>query len=165
MKTSPLNLIAVLTITLLIGGCSAAGPEQCPVNADRAKTEIIPISQAKQYRTSYDAGLVQLAEQLKNPAFLKDSFNLPQAEMFNRDAIGALLNVEGADGVRIYLGRDNAGQIRLVLLPVDKNGKDIITRLIPGTTKTTDSTVKAADDEGEAIENGQRCPTMCDGGW
>ena len=63
-------------------------------------------------------------------SYLGKNFNLPNAETFTRDAIILLLNQTGADGVKVYYGRDNAGVVRLVLLPVDKNGRDIQAILI-----------------------------------
>jgi len=167
MKNYPLTLIVALVIALFLTACGTE-PQQCPVNNERVKLQAIPISLAKQYRASYEQGLAQLEAQLKDPAFLRDSFNIPQAEMFNRDAIGALLNVQGADGVRIYLGRDNAGQIRMVLLPVDKEGKDIISNLTAKDVakfRGVPSAHAQEGEDGEAIENGQRCPTYCDGTW
>ena len=107
---------------------------------------------------------------VSDSSFLDKRFNMPVAEMFNRDAIALLLNQEGADGIRIYLGRDEEGYVRLFLLPVDKNGKDIHKKLLDtdedkkepaaGDPKVMKQTMDGLD--GEAIEVGQRCPTICD---
>jgi len=74
-----------------------------------------------------------------------------------------LLNQKGADGIRIYFGRDEKGQVRLVLLPVDKNGKDIRVKLLDDKNITQKAGAAPPDDiDGEAVEAGQRCPTVCD---
>ena len=50
---------------------------------------------------------------------------MPLAEKFNRDAIIQLLNEKGAKGVRIYLGKDTAGMVKMVLVATDEKGDDI----------------------------------------
>jgi hypothetical protein len=66
------------------------------------------------------------------------------------------------------MGRDEKGQVRMVLVPVDKNGNNIIGKLLSNRTAYIPG-VKSANaqdgNDGEAIENGQRCPTLCDGSW
>jgi hypothetical protein len=91
---------------------------------------------------------------------------MPNAEQFNRDAIAALLNAPGAKGIRIYLGRDGKGLIRMVLVPTDAKNNDIITTLltsdqvmIPGIS----GAYALPPQTGDAIESGQRCPTLCAG--
>ena len=125
----------------------------------RARRSIIGIDTAIQYQQRF----VQTRSALKDTGFLNKNFNIPNAESFSRDAIILLLNQQGADGIRIYYGKDNLGKIRLVLLPIDSAGKDIKTKLV--STKTTsrvqgDSSApaKQSGDDGEAIEKGQTCP-------
>ncbi len=166
MKTPVLLLIMLfLVTTLVLAGCSDG---KIPVDPEKARGNIISTKQAKAYTNSFRQGRSDLARRLGDSAYLRDTFNLPDAEMFNRDAIALLLNQEGAEGIRIYMGRDDKGQVRLILLPVDKDGKNIIGKLI--TTRTAYipgvKSARAQDGgDGEAIENGQRCPTMCDMGW
>jgi hypothetical protein len=166
MKTSPLRLIVSASIILMLSACSN---NKIPINEERARQQVIPIRQARNYTQGFMIALADLKREVKDSSFVDKSFNVPYAEMFNRDAIASLLNVEGADGVRIYLGRDSLGQIRMVLLPVDKNGRNIIGPLvnrdvasIPGISSAR---AQSGDGDGEAIENGQRCPTMCDESW
>jgi len=168
MKTPALRLTILIAVTLLLlSGCNNTG--KIPVDEKNAQGNVISVEQAKAYTQSFVQARQDLGRRVGD-AYLRDTFNLPDAEMFNRDAIALLLNAEGAQGVRIYLGRDEKVQVRLVLLPVDKDGKNIITRLITSRTAFIPG-VKSANaqdgsgNDGEAIENGQRFPTMCDQGW
>lgn len=166
MKTSPLCLILSASTILLLSACTN---NKIPLDEARARLQVIPINQARNYTQGFLMALSDLKKQVRDSSFVDKSFNVPYAEMFNRDAIASLLNVEGADGVRIYLGRDSLGQVRMVLLPVDKNGRNIIGPLVNRDVVTIPgiSSARAQDDGsgGEAIENGQRCPTMCDETW
>lgn len=166
MKPPVLRLTILILISgLILAGCSDG---KIPVDEEQARGNVIPVTQAKAYTQSFAQGRLELARRLgADSTILRDTFNLPTAEMFNRHAIALLLNAEGAEGVRIYMGRDEKGQVRLVLVPVDKTGKNIIGKLITSRTAYIPGVKSAYADEngGEAIENGQRCPTMCDGGW
>ena len=167
MKTPALRLAILFAVTgLLLAGCNSG---KIPVDEDQARGNVISIKQAKAYTQSFAQGRLDLARHTSD-AYMRDTFNLPDGEMFNRHAIGLLLNQEGAEGVRIYLGRDEKGQVRLVLVPVDKTGKNIIGKLLTNRTAYIPGVKQAnaqdgSGNDGEAIENGQRCPTMCDGSW
>lgn len=165
MKTSLLHLTILSAGLIALTSC-AGGGGGIPVDEKLARAHIIPIKEAKAYTNSFEEGRSDLAKKIGDTMYLVDTFNLPNAEMFNRHAIALLLNQEGAEGIRIYFGRDAKGQVRLVLLPVDKEGKNIIRKLIPNSTVSIPGISSAyAAEEGEAIENGQRCPTMCDNSW
>jgi hypothetical protein len=158
-----LSLFAGLTVCgmALLAGCHSG---KIPVDDKKAQVHIIPESQAREYLRSYSVAFQDLRKQVKDTLLLDTKFNLPIAEAFNRDAIGALLNADGAAGIRIYLGRDSIGQIRLVLLPITKEGRDIYTRLV-GNGDIPAGGVSAAPmpaSVGQAVEDGQRCPTLCD---
>jgi hypothetical protein len=148
-------------------GCSE-GAKGIPVDKTRAKEHIISLRKADGYRSSFASAKDSLKGLISDSVFLNSKFNLPVAEMFNRDAIALLLNQEGADGIRIYFGRDDEGYVRLVLLPVDKNGKDIRKKLLDPNDKKDDTNSdpkvmkQTGDLDGEAVEVGQRCPTVCD---
>ncbi|MGB8192717.1 MAG: hypothetical protein WCF67_12395 [Chitinophagaceae bacterium] len=162
---APLFQFIILSAGLLgLAGCGSGGG--IPVDEKQAAAHVIPVNLAKEYTRSFQAGRDYLGVKLGDSTYLRDSFNLPDAEMFNRHAIALLLNVQGAEGIRVYMGRDQRGQVRMVLLPVDKNGNNIITRLILNNTVSIPGISSAyADQEGQAIENGQRCPTLCDSIW
>src|SRR5215213_9287558 len=155
MKTPALRLTILILITgLALAGCSDG---KIPVDVEQARGNVIPVSQAKAYTQSFARGRQELAFRLADSNYLPRNFNLPDGEMFNRHAIALLLNQEGAEGVRIYLGRDDKGQVRLVLVPVDKSGKNIIGKLITSSNAYIPGVASAyAQEEGEAIENGQR---------
>lgn len=131
-----------------------------PFNEERARQQIIPVTQGSQYSVNFvnlrDSVLPKL---IRDSLFLEQKFNLPIAETFNRDAIIALLNADGADGIRIYFGNDDKGLVRLVLMPVDKGGNDIVTKLTgtPGDNVAGQAS-KVAGEDGESVENGQRPP-------
>jgi hypothetical protein len=120
----------MLGIALLFSQCKQAAvnetDQQIPYDKEKAKIHIISIKDAAELASTFREGRTQLNRQLKDTAFLNKSFNLPIAEAFNRDAVAALLNQKGARGVRIYLGEDKKGLIRLVLIAVDEKGNDII---------------------------------------
>ena len=164
MKSTRTLVTVALIISSALALYSCNGGEKggdIPVDKERAKVHIIPIKTADAYRDIYGKTKAALYGQVRDSAFLDREFDLPVAEMFNRDAIALLLNQKGADGIRIYFGRDEKGQVRLVLLPVDKNGKDIRVKLLDGGL-TQKAGATPPDNDGDAVEAGQRCPTVCD---
>lgn len=162
------TLIAIagsLLILSTILSCKGNGGG-IPVDRERAKVHIIPLQQADTYKADFAKTKEVLRSRISDSSFLDKEFDMPVAEMFNRDAIALLLNQEGADGIRIYLGRDEGGKIRLVLLPVDKNGKDIRKMLLDdqGLTQKAGAQPPSGTSSGfgQAVEVGQRCPDLCD---
>lgn len=121
-----------------------------PYNKDSAQVHFIPIGEATMLTSNFKQGKMELSRQLKNPTYLNSSFNLPLAEKFNRDAIAALLNQDGTKGIRIYLGQDKEGQVKMVIVGVDERGNDI-----------TGNEKSAGTEKALVLEAGQRCPTLC----
>ena len=163
---SPLRYVFLLALlTVLYSSCRNKGGGKIPFDEERARQQIIPLKQGSQYSLNFvnlrDSVLPKL---IRDSSFLEQRFNLPIAETFNRDAIIALLNADGADGVRIYFGNDDKGLVRLVLMPVDKEGNDIVTKLT-GTVgdKAASQVSKVAGKDGESVENGQRPPPPSSG--
>lgn len=155
-----------LTSSVLLGFLClfviACNDNKFPIDEQRARQHIISLKQADDFRNSFKEGRKEIGARLGD-SFLVKQFDLPDAEMFNRDAIALLLAQDGADGVRIYMGRDDSGRVRLVLLPVDKNGKDIRKMLLSDKSVSIPGISSAyAQGDGQAVEAGQRCPTMCD---
>ena len=158
MKTSsPLFLAVTSAIVLLFSQCreETKPGNQIPFNPERAKEHIISIKTAANLTSTYAKGKVALS---RDTGYLNKRFNIPAGESFNRDAIAALLNQKGAKGIRIYMGQDTAGLVRLVLVAVDARNNDI--------TGTNGNIMKFTSNTGSstnpfALEAGQRCPTLC----
>ncbi|MBS1946226.1 MAG: hypothetical protein JST47_00520 [Bacteroidetes bacterium] len=154
----PKNLLelvfSLFLVAFVLSGCYR---NKIPFNKERAMQEIIPIEQARSLQKNFIASHERLTRVIADSTFLKNHFNLPNAETFNRDMIAALLNQDGADGIRIYYGEDAQGQIRLALLPVDAKGNDIVNTIVSAAIKVPGiSNVYAQT--GQAGENGQICP-------
>lgn len=151
----------MLGITLMFSQCRQqpavddGSQPQIPYNKEKAQVHIISIKEASQFVSTYKVGRLGLDRQVRDTGYLTKSFNLPIAEQFNRDAIAALLNQKGAQGLRIYLGQDKNGLVNLVLVATDDKNNDI--------TGDDGQVMKFAGNTGQAIalEAGQRCPTLC----
>jgi hypothetical protein len=145
---------------LTLPGCDRNRDDnyQIPYDKEKAQVHIRPLSYAARLTADYRRGKIELSRQLKDPAYLDQRFNLPDAEMFNRDAIAALLNQKGVKGMRIYLGKDG-DTIKFVIAGVDAKGNDITGKL----TTTRMKTLSKSSENSSAVllEAGQRCPTMC----
>ena len=108
----------------------------------------------------------------------KEYMGFRNAEAFNSDAIRILLQQKDstgalAVGIRIYYGLDKAtGKTNMILVPIDKNGNDIINVLligdkdkqVPGVSPAKTQSLSLDDSGGQTIETGQICPTVCDNG-
>lgn len=151
--------LAILSITL----SSCDNRRKIALDEKRASEQVIPISQAMELQNNFISRRDELSQMIGDTAFLSQKFNLSNAEAFNRDAIALLLNQADADGIRIYFGNDASGKVRLVLLPVDKSGGDIITTLISNNNGINFPGVPSAQAappaNAQAVETGQICPT------
>jgi hypothetical protein len=158
MKTKSISLACTILVAacLILSGCYR---KEIRFDEKRAREELIPIEQARVLQQKFIASRQELARLVSDSSFLKKSFKLSNAETFNRDMIAVLLNQDGADGIRVYFGEDADGQIKLVLLPVDKEGHDIVTTLLANTTALHIPGIAPAyaDGGGQAGENGQGC--------
>lgn len=159
--------ILLIALTLVFQQCRLIRPGQIPISDTKNIIKnVIPLDSAIFYTSNFTTGVEDLKAQLRDTAFLSQSFNLPRAELFNRDVMASLLNVPGAQGIRIYLGRTEDGLINLVLMPTDKESNDIIAQLLPtppatGPAASTRRFGNQQQATGQAMENGQRCPTVC----
>lgn len=166
------NIVAVMALAFLVSGCAVT--PRYAFSQDNAAVHIRPYKVLEGYIKSY------LSEKNSPPIVTRDttliSESFPNAEMFNKDAILALLSAPGAEGIRIYLGKKTGdkkttnGEIVFVLLPVDMKGNDIKARLLIKDTRlnfqsSSISSFEATkeDDAGKAegVEDGQRCPQIC----
>lgn len=159
-----LLLLTILSITF--SSCDDKG--KISLDEGRASQQVIPIETAIEFQNNFLTRREELGKLVQDSSFLTQRFILSNAEAFNRDAIALLLNQAGADGIRIYLGNDaKSGEVKMVLLPVDKSGNDIITTLISNTNRGNtgitipgiSSAQAAPPPAGQAVETGQICPT------
>lgn len=164
-------LPAILFMTTVTGlaGCHSSGCEPI-INDDSVKTHILPIGMATKYTAGFRAAIDSCSKAM--PDF-NQYMNFGHAEAFNSDVINLLLKQknskgEPAVGIRIYYGRDEKGLIRMILVPYDSHNNDIINHMInlaptgAGTAHT--EALKVAGDDGQTVEEGQHCPTICDDG-
>ena len=167
MKQSSFLLIAFLLIAFVWAGCNdnnGGATGKIPFDERRAEQSVIPIDTAKRYQANFISTRESIRKLLGDTSYLEKNFSIPNAETFTRDAIILLLNQTGTDGIKIYYGKDNAGVVRLVLLPVDKNGRDIQNVLINRSQTNAISipgiqgAQAAPPSEAQAVENGQTCP-------
>ncbi|MCY1019241.1 hypothetical protein [Pyxidicoccus sp. MSG2] len=159
MQRKVAGLVAVAAL-MSLGFRDSPGPEKAggiPFDLVAAKKHFISMDVAAGYTRHFRETREALHGQ--HPG-MKARLALEQSESFNRDAIAALLNAKDssgnpATGVRIYQGLDAAGQTRLVLVPYDARGNDILTKLSsPGDAAVTGVSA-------EAVEDGIRCPPYC----
>jgi len=160
---------------LFLSGVSGCGPHQGEggggtptINKDTLRNHVIPIELAREYMKSF-LGVLDSNYHV-NPKSI-DSLKLYKAEEFPADVFYDLLAQSNAKqgqakGIRIYLGRDPGGQLRMILLPVDSLGNDIINHLVdqngkplPGAARVE----KLTTDGGQGFEVGTVCPTACGG--
>lgn len=148
--------VAMLIFLFGIPGCKPIDPDQrYPVNLDSVQVHKISLSTAIKLTSGFKKGKMELSRQLNNSAYLEKAFSMPYSERFNKDAVLALLNQRGASGIRIYLGKDSLGQVRMILVGTDASNKDILPK------RERMQALKSASEEGIIMETGQRCPTIC----
>lgn len=173
LSTFLLFLLIVIT-ACSISGCGSAGDKDSglpPADDEVVKHHTIPIGLAIQYTSSFRASIDSFNKNCPN---FKDSMQFGHAEAWPTDVFVKLLTQHNekqgkAKGIRIYFGRGPNGEIKLILVPYDKNGNDMIDHIVdingnpaPGTTPIKTEALKVSN--GQAVEEGQRCPTVCDDG-
>jgi hypothetical protein len=181
MKKIPTSLrlfpgaLVIVVACLFLSGVSGCGPHhgdgdeggKPSINEDTLRNHVISITEARELTQGFRSVLDTTTYHL-NPKFI-DSVRFLRSEMFPADVFNDLLMQSDpkqgkAKGIRIYLGKDASGQLRMVLVPVDSLGNDIINHLVnlkPGAVHTRALT---SDDGGQGFEEGQQCPTACPNG-
>jgi len=161
-KNTLRSIIPTVLSVIILQGCTHTS-SQIPYNPDKAKKHFISLADAQALTSGYRKERITLTREITDTNYLATNFNLPNAESFNRDAIIALLNQKGAEGVRIYLGKDKQGLIRMVLAAVDSTGNDITTASEPvsGTVGFIETANAGSTAPAVLLESGQRCPTLC----
>jgi hypothetical protein len=163
----PVLIMMVIVSLFTLSGCRG-GAEEPPINEDSVKPHVISITEAAQLTANFRNTVDTFNK--KCPPF-KDSLKFGYSEAFNSDSYRLLLKQKDssgrkAAGIRIYYGLDKNGQVKMVLVPYDSSGNDILNHLIsvdgkpvPGVSQahTESLTVSSA----QAVEQGQLCPTYC----
>ena len=158
-------LVAVCTFTL--SGCHG-GPVEPPINEDSVRPHAISIAEAAALTANFRNTVDSLSKKCPQ---MKDSLRLGYSEAFNSDTYRILLRQKDstgqlAAGIRIYYGLSKDGQVKLVMVPYDHNGNDILHHLIstdnkpvPGVSPAHTEALSVTD--AQAMEQGQLCPTIC----
>jgi len=175
-STSVLIVAVVCLFLSGIAGCGnnnddhhpGGGRDSIVINEDSVRNHIIPISEAIAYTKAFQAAITEsgrIRPDLKIPP------TFAHAEEFPSDLFYALLEENNpkqgkARGIRIYLGSDSSGNVKMVLVPVDSLGNDMIGKIIDlkGKPMPKAHALSLQADGGQAGEAGQYCPTVCDGG-
>lgn len=97
----------------------------------------------------------------KKKKILKEEYGnrntLPLSETFDRDAFDYILSQQGCESIRIYLGMNEAEEVRLVIVGVNRNNEDILLAQTLG-----DVVMRSGDTKPPPIvEHGDPCPTNC----
>jgi hypothetical protein len=160
-------LIASFAFTLISCGGGDQDHGRPLYNEDSVKNHVISLGEAIQLTKDFRRHIDTF--NTKCPGF-KDSMQFGYSEAFNADSYQLLLSQKDsagrlAAGVRIYYGLGKDGQIKLVLVPYDVDGKDILHHLISSdSTKTPAGAAKATGvtaSDAQALEQGQHCPPTC----
>lgn len=185
MNNIPKSLRLIPGALIIAAGCfflsgvSGCGPHhgegggdggKPTINQDTLRNHVIPIELAMQYTKAFRAVLDTNTYHI-DPKQI-DSLKLDRAEEFPADIFFDLLAQANpkqgqAKGIRIYLGRDPNGQLRMVLVPVDSLGNDIINHLVDQNGKALPGGArveKLTTDGGQGFEVGSVCPTACPNG-
>jgi hypothetical protein len=165
------RLLQAMVVLLIVSAvchfsaCQPTGGGEEMINPDSVKNHIISIALADELTANFRAAIDTLD---KNVPHFKDSMQFGHAEAFPKDVFLELLRQKSdsggpAVGIRIYYGRDADGKIRQILVPYDSNGNDIINHIMDVSNKPVSGAkveaLKVSD--GQALENGVRCPTAC----
>ena len=166
------SLLLIVITSVTLSGCGHEEDKNVvtlPAPSDTAVAHhAISIEVARQLTADWRASIDSFNK--KCPGF-KDSMQFGHAEAFPTDVFVKLLREHNekqgwAKGIRIYFGRGPGGEIKLVLVPYDKDGNDMIDHLVdingnpaPGTKPIKTEALRTTD--GQAIEEGQRCPPGC----
>lgn len=162
----PALILLILFSTFGMVGCRPAGERQ--MIYDSVKNHIIPIQEAEMFTAKFRGTVDSL--NTKCPEFAK-SFQIGHAEAFNKYSYDFLLGQKDslgrpAAGIRIYYGIDSSNVVKLVMVPYDVNGNDILHHLgtvddkqVPGVSPARTEALIVED--AQAFEVGQMCPPAC----
>jgi hypothetical protein len=155
-----------------LSGCNpngAGGGEPVPFNLDTVRDHVIPIDSAIELTHGFTSAIDSFNRKC---ASLKDSLRFSHAEEFPADVFQALLAEKdpkqgSAKGIRIYFGRGRDGLVKLVMVPVDSLGNDMIEHIVDlkeGAAAGEKQAQALRVSNAQAVEKGQHCPPICDSG-
>lgn len=163
----PVLLLMVISCTFTLSGCHE-GDKEPLIDKDSVAPHVISIADAARL-TAHFRNTADTFNK-KCPDF-KDSMRFGYSEAFNKDSYRLLLQQKDstghkAAGIRIYYGLGKDGLVKLVLVPYDQNGNDILNHLIsvdgkpvPGASQAHTESLTVSD--AQALEEGQHCPSIC----
>jgi hypothetical protein len=156
LLTNAQVLVCLLGV-LLIGSCNE-GPKpdkdlvciKVPKDtSDLGRIDhFIPLATIKTFKSDFNSTRDSFARKFPD-------IYLPQAEVFNKASIVDVLNLDSCVGLKIYYGvkPGKQKQVRVMIVGVDKNGKDLYLK------KGSGLATEANSEEG-GLEYGQ-CPPPC----
>jgi hypothetical protein len=162
----PALLLMIISCTFMLTGCHEV-PGEPPLNEDSVRPHAISIADAAILTANFRNATDSLNK--KCPQF-KDSLRFGYSEAFNGDTYRILLRQKDslghlAAGIRIYYGLGKDGLVKLVMVPYDSSGNDILHHLIstekPGAGGGSAHTEALTVGGAQAMEEGQHCPTYC----
>ena len=120
-------------------------------SSKEVKSHLIPKKQSDEYIQRFKENKGHLMQ-----------FNIADAEMFPAEVFKLMLEQKNVEGIKIYNGINEKGELVLVMNPYDSQKKDLAIHpnnsiFIPGIP-----TANAASSDGYSIEMGQRCPPWCE---
>lgn len=84
---------------------------------------------------------------------LRNKGIMPVCETFDSSSFAVLLAEQGCVSIRVYLGMGEDLKVRVLAVGVDSQGEDIL--------PAANSVAALGDDDGNIVEDGQRCPDIC----
>jgi len=161
-KFSPAASIVLFALMVLLG-CQqnqGGGNNDGTLKFDTAiaAKSVIPIAEAVTLQQNFIRTFGEVKKLIRDTSYLTKNFNIPNGEAFSKDALLLLLSQKEATGIRVYYGKDSKGVVRLVLLPVRKDGSVIYNKLIASGKPAPDSASSALSSAVQAVETGQTCP-------
>ncbi|MEO6917156.1 MAG: hypothetical protein ABI151_17360 [Chitinophagaceae bacterium] len=168
LKQAGNYLLLIIAVATFIAGCNDNPNNKntgLTFNAENARQHVMPLNEALKYTARFKDSKTRLDSAISGNNFFKEHpFKLLNGEYFNRDAIIALLDKAEKGGIRIYLGQDEKGTLKFILVPATEK-QDYLTKLVAfnGALKIPGmNTARAAPfQDYEVMERGQECPNMC----
>ena len=105
----------------------------------------------------------QLTGKYKKNKIKINTETLPICETFDSTPFLTVLNKPGCMGLRIYFGMDEQNMVKVLIVGIDANDRDMITIPPPITSLAAPVEGTIYDDDGshDIIEEGLTCPPVC----